>query len=77
MTKGVLKISQILQESTTVEVSFLTKLQVRGLQLYSKRDLAQVFSWKFCNVFKSTLLYRTSAVATFDLYITLKGQSVE
>ena len=32
--KGVLKISQILQESTTVEVSFLTKLQVRGLQLY-------------------------------------------
>ena len=33
---------------------FLVKLQAKNLQLYWKKTPTQVFSYKFCNIFKST-----------------------
>ena len=38
---------------------FLIKARSRGLQLFKKETLAQMFSCKFCEIFKSTLFHRT------------------
>ena len=44
--KVFVKISQNSQENTCVKVSFLTKSQARGLQLYLKRESGTgVFLW--------------------------------
>ena len=55
--KLLLKISEITQENTSVVVSFESscrKLQVQGLQLYSKETPTQLFSCEICKIFKST-----------------------
>ena len=60
--KVFLKISQNLQENNRAKTSFSIKLQA-CLQLYCKEILAQVFSWKRCEIFQNTFLYRTSPAA--------------
>ena len=62
--KGVLKISQSLQESTYTGVSFIIKLQVSSPQLYWKRDLTQVFSFEFWRNLKTPFLQNTSRCHT-------------
>ena len=42
------------QENTYARVSFSIKLQDSGLQLYLKRDSAQVFSCEFCGISQNT-----------------------
>ena len=56
--KVFLKISQNSQENTCTRVSFLIKLQVLARNFIKKETLAQVFSFEFCEIFKSTF-YRT------------------
>ena len=56
---------------------FLIRLQASGLQLYQKETLVQVFSCKYCEIFKNTFSYRTHPVAASDysrknsMYISL------
>ena len=54
--KVFIKISQNPQENNCARVSFLIKLQARGL--IKKEDLAQLFSCEFCEISKNTLFYR-------------------
>ena len=50
-----MRISQNSQEIICVRVSFLIKLQASGLNNFiKKKTLAQLFSCKFCKVFKNT-----------------------
>ena len=52
-----LEITQHLQENTCARVSFLIKLQtLRLATLLKKETLAQVFSCKYCEISKNTLL---------------------
>ena len=51
--KVFLEISQNSQENTCARTSFLIKLQASGLQLYQKRDLAQVFYCEFWEISKN------------------------
>ena len=44
------EISENSQENTCTRVSFSIKLQSRGLQLYQKKTLAQVFSCEFSEI---------------------------
>ena len=46
--------------------SFLIKLQAPEMQLYLKGTPTQVFSCEICEIFKSTLFYRTSPVAASE-----------
>ena len=55
--KVFLKISQISREKTCARVSFLVA-DPRPATLLKKETLAQVFSCQFCEIFKSTFLYR-------------------
>ena len=75
VTRGVLwkkvflEISQNLQENICARDSFLIKLQARGLQLYLKKSLAQLFSCEFCKISKNTFFtehLRTTASASLD-----------
>ena len=50
--KVFLKNSENSPENTCVGVSFLKRLQVWGLQLFKKETPTQVFSGKFCEIFK-------------------------
>ena len=61
--KGVLEISQNSQENTCAGVSFLTKWQASACIFIKKETLAQVFSCKFCEIFKNIFFYRTPPVA--------------
>ena len=71
-----LEISQNSQENTCAKISFLIKLQVSALQLYSKKrpwhqacnfiekeTLARVFYCEFCEIFKDSFFYRTPPLA--------------
>ena len=49
-----LKISQSSQENTCARVPFLIKLQVEACNFIRKETLTQVFSCKFCEIFKNT-----------------------
>ena len=49
-----LEIPQNSQENTHARVSFSIKLQDSGLQLYLKRDSAQMFSCEFCGISQNT-----------------------
>ena len=49
-----LKISQNSQENTCGRVSFLIKLQAKACNFIKKETLAQVFSYEFYEIFKST-----------------------
>ena len=46
--------------------SFLIRLQAPEMQLYLKETPRQVFSCEICEIFKSTLFYRTSPVAASE-----------
>ena len=59
-----LKISRNLHENTCARASLLIKLHA-GLQLYLKEILAQVFSCKFCEIFKRIFFYRTPPASDF------------
>ena len=61
-----LEISQNSQENTCGRVSFLIKLQV------TPQILAQVFSCKFCEIFKNTFFDRTPSLAASVLLRKLK-----
>ena len=72
--KVFLEISQNSQENTCAKISFLIKLQALGLRpttllkkracnFIKKETLAQVFSCKFCEIYKNTFLHRTPLVA--------------
>ena len=50
----VLEISQNSQENTCARVSFLIKLHAETRNFNKKVTLEQVFSWKFCEIFKNT-----------------------
>ena len=55
--KVFLKISQNLQENTCTRASFLIKLQAcrpEACNFITKETLTQVFSSKFCEIFKNT-----------------------
>ena len=54
-----LKISQNLQESTCVKISFLIKLHGNFIK---RGTLAQVFSREFCEISENTFSYRTYLV---------------
>ena len=54
-----IKISQNLHGNTCARVSFLMKLQAAPATLLKKEALAQVFSYEFHEIFKSTCFYRT------------------
>ena len=41
-------------------------MKKRGLQLYYKETLAQVFSSEFCEISKNTFFYRTLLVAASE-----------
>ena len=62
--------SQNLQENTCARVSFLTKLQASGLQLYLKRDSAHVLSCEFCEISKNTFftehIWTTASIAAME-----------
>ena len=58
MKKIILTISQNSHENTCATVSFLIKLQDSG----KEKSLAQVFSYKFCEIPKNTFSYRTPLV---------------
>ena len=59
-----LGISQNSQENTFARISFLIKLEALG------ETLAQVFSWKFCEIFKNTFStehLRTTACSCYRI----------
>ena len=59
-----LEISQNLQENTCVRVSFLIKLLFIINKFFIKKEtLTQVFSYKFCEISKNTVLHRKPPVA--------------
>ena len=59
----ILEISQNSQENPCARVSFLVKLQAESCNFVKKEILAQVFSCGFCEISKSTFLYRTPLMA--------------
>ena len=61
-----LEILQNSKENTCARVSFLIKLQAWDLQLYWKRELAQMFSCEFCGISKNTFFQRTPPVVASD-----------
>ena len=69
-----LKITQNSQESISVRVSFLIRLQVKACNFIKKETLTQVFSCEFGEIFKNTffieylwwlLLYDTLSISFF------------
>ena len=54
LPNGALKFSQNSQENNYARVSFVIKLQAEACNFIKKETLAQVFSCKFCEIFKST-----------------------
>ena len=64
--KVFLKIPQNSHGNTCARVSFLIKLQARGLHLIEKETLSQVFSCEFCEIFKNPFFYRTRLVAASE-----------
>ena len=74
--KVLLEISQNLQENTFARVSFLIKLQTRGLQLYEKRDSGTcVFLW-ILRHFLEQLFYRTPLDDCTFLVTTLVAKNL-
>ena len=63
--KVFLKISQNAQ-NTCVRISFIIKLQASACNFIKKEVLAQVFSCKFCEIFKKTSFYKTPPVAVSE-----------
>ena len=63
--KVFLKISQNSQENTCTRVPFLVKLQAppATYNFIKKETLTQVFSCKFCEIFKNMFFKRTPLVA--------------
>ena len=61
--KVILEISQNSQENPCARVSFLVKLQAESCNFVKKEILAQLFSCGFCEISKSTFLYRTPLMA--------------
>ena len=57
--KVFLEISQNSQENTCVRVSFLIKCRPKACNFIKKDTLAQVFSFRFCEISKNTFFYRT------------------
>ena len=72
MKKGVLKISQNLQENICARVSFLMKLQAAPVTFFKKETLAQVFSCEFCENFKNIVFtehhWATASVDSKNLF---------
>ena len=64
--KAFLKISQISQENTCVEVSFLIKLQ--DYNFIRKETHAQVVSFGYFEIVKNTFFHRPSTVAASICY---------
>ena len=63
--KVFLEISQNSYENTCARVSFLIKLQARGLQLYYEREPGKgVFLWILRNFYKNTFSYNTPTIIT-------------
>ena len=54
MKKGVLEISQNLQEKTCTRVIFLNEVAACRPATLLKKRLTQVFSCEFCEIFKNT-----------------------
>ena len=52
--KMLLRILQNFEENTYIRVSFLIKLNVSACNFIKKEILTQVFSCKFCEIFKNT-----------------------
>ena len=67
--KVFLKISKNSQENTCASVSFLIKLQASACNIIKKGILAQVYSVRFCEIFKNTFFYRTPLVAASQLWV--------
>ena len=63
VNKLLLKIPQNSQENTCARVSFLMKLQSEVYSFIQKETLAQVFSCKFCEIFKNIFFKKTPLVA--------------
>ena len=62
-----------LQEDTCTGVSFQVKMQAEGLQIYRKRDPAQVFSCEFCEMFKNSyFVERLHFYFCFVYYFSVK-----
>ena len=61
-----LEISQNSQENTCARVSSLIKLQGSMCNFIKKETLAQVFSCKFCQIYKNRFLHRTPLVAASE-----------
>ena len=57
--KDILKISQTSQQSTCARVSFLINLQAWTCNFIPEETLAQVFSCKFCEIFRNTFFQWT------------------
>ena len=49
-----LKILQNSQENICAKASFLIKFRPEACSIIRKENLAQVFSWEFCETFKNT-----------------------
>ena len=68
-----LEISQYLQKKICVGVFFLMKLQTLWPATLFKRDLAQVFSCEYCEIFTKSFFDRKSPVASVDLLFLIKS----
>ena len=68
--KVFLEISQNSQENTCARTSFLIMLHASASNFIKKETLAQVFSWEFSEISKSTFSYRTPPVAASVTCIT-------
>ena len=69
-----LEISQYLQKKICVGVFFLMKLQTLWPATLFKRDLAQVFSCEYCEIFTKSFFDRKSPVASVDLTKSNEGR---
>ena len=65
-----LQISQNSQENTCARVSFLINFQSSG-NFIKKETLAQIFSYEFCEISKSTFLYKAPLVAASKIPLIL------
>ena len=59
-----LKIPQNLQENICARASFFIKMQASACNFIKEQTPAQVFSCEFGEIFKNTVLYRTTPMAT-------------
>ena len=55
--------------SFQIWILFLMKLE--GLQFYKKGTTAQVFSCKYCEIFRNSFFYRTPPVAICNPFLTI------